>query len=161
MKVKVVLIFGMVSLLVAAAATAGVVVVADDGAALRIDAAKLAGLTDAAIRHAAPRAGAFTVAISIEAPRVWVGTHYISDNQPLPANVVPPSSAGWVNNRGVRETSETVRVTYTITDPSGAVRESGPMVLGLIHGGTLESRLTAMRLTAEGIAERVRAISGN
>jgi len=133
---------GILCLLVAAAATAGVVVVADDGAALRIDAAKLAGMTDAAIRQTAPRAAAFTVTIAIEAPRV---------------RVTSPS----VSFRGVRETSESVRVTYTITDPSGAVRESAQMVLGLMHGGTLESRLAAMRKTADVIAGRVRAISGN
>jgi len=156
-----VLAYALASLLIAAAATAGVVVVADDGAALRVDASKLAGMTDAAIRHIAPRAGAFTVTIAIEAPRVWVASHGILDNQPLPANAVPPFSAGRVTTRGAQQTSESVRVTYTITDPSGVVRESAPMVLGLMHGGTLESRLTAMRLTAEGIAARVRAISGN
>ncbi|MEK6375605.1 MAG: hypothetical protein AABO58_23245 [Acidobacteriota bacterium] len=151
---------GIICLLITAAASAGVVVVADDGAALRIDAAKLAGMTDAAIRHAAPRAAGFTVSIAIEAPRVWLGSHGINDRTPLPANAVPPSTRR-TGGRGALQTSETLSVTYTITDPSGVVRESVPMVLAVAHGSTLESRLTAMRRTADAIAARVRAISGN
>jgi len=154
------LVTATLCLLLTAAASAGVVVVADDGAALRIDAAKLAGMADAAIRHAAPRAAAFTVTIAIDAPRVWVGSLAILDNTPLPASAVPPSTRR-VGGRGTLQTSETVSVTYTITDPSGVVRESAPMVLGVGHGSTLEARLTAMRRTADFIAGRVRAISGN
>lgn len=151
---------GIICLLLAAAASAGVVVVADDGAALRIDASKLAGMTDAAIRHAAPGAAAFTVTIAIAAPRVWLGTHAVLDNQPLPPNAVPPHTRR-LGGRGALQTSETVSVTYTITDPSGIVHESAPMVLAVSHSSTLESRLTAMRRTAEVIGARVRAISGN
>jgi hypothetical protein len=147
-------------LLIASAAMAGVVVTADAGAALRVDAAKLAGITEGAIRRAAPRAAAFTVSLSIEAPRVWVGANGIGDNAPLPENAVPPSRRTF-GGRGALQTSETVRVTYTITDPGGVVRESGPMVLEVGHGSTLEARLRAMRRTADALAERVRAISGN
>lgn len=156
-----VLAYALVSLLIAAAATAGVVVSADDGAALRIDAAKLAAMTDAAIRKAAPRAGAFSVTIAIEAPRVWVAARGIIDSRPLPATAVPPSSAGWRTERDAQVTSESVMVTYTITDPSGQALESDRFVLGLMHGGTLQSRLTAMRRTADALAARVRALSGN
>jgi hypothetical protein len=131
---------GILCLLVAAAASAGVVVVADEGAALRIDAAKLAGLTEAAIRHVAPRAAAFTVTIAIDAPQVTLT---------------------WARSRGAQGTWETVSGTYTITDPSGVVRESAPIVLPISHSSTLESRLLTMRLTAEAIAARVRAVSGN
>jgi len=158
MKAKRVLVSVVVSLLIATAAAAGVVVAADAGAALRIDAAKLANLTEAAIRHAAPRAAGFTVSIAIDAPRVWLGSHALLDNGPLPATAVPPSTRR-NGGRGALQTSETVSFTYTITDANGVVRESVPMVLGVGHGSTLEARLAAMRRTADYIASRVAALS--
>jgi len=152
------LITGVLFLLVAGSALAAVKVTAEDGAKLRVDAAKFAKITDKAIRSAAPKS-AVNISIVIGKPEVWLSTHPIRVGQPLPPDVVPPKDDGWRPERGKMTVFETVRARYTIIDASGAMIESEALVFDVGHGNTLEAQLRAMRTTAAYIASRVAEVT--
>jgi len=111
-------------LFVCAAASASVTVTADDGAALRVDSAKLAKLTESALARAGAQAA--DVSIAIGAPEVVVYSGKVPD---------------------VTHVFEIVRVRFTIRGAKGVV-ESEPLMLDVGHDSTLDARFVAIHQLA-------------
>ena len=154
MKVRVVLVSGIISFLLAAASFGGVTVTAEDGAKLRVDPAKFAKITENAIRRAAPDS-TLNVAIVVSSPEVWLSPRPLMSGRPYPADAVPPGAEVPRDPQSRLLVFETVRARYTITGADGAMIESVPLVFDVGHGTTLEGQLKTMRATADYIAWRV------
>jgi len=140
MRARVLVVSFLVAFLLAGASFAGVTVTAEDGAKLRIDAAKFVKITESAIRRAAPNA-AVNVSIVIGPPEVSTRTFR--------------GSMG----RGNSDVVERLRARYTITDANGVMLETRPFLFHLGHGGTLDYQLGEIRDTADYIAWRAAALT--
>lgn len=124
----------------------------EDGAKSRVDGPKLAKMIDSAVHRAAPGAGV-SVSVIVGAPEVWRGAHALIPGRPYLGDAAAADTPPNPQNRVM--TFEIVRARYTITGADGAMLESVPLVFDVGHGDTLESRLQAMRLTADYVALRV------